>query len=285
MNSKLLIDNCPIIYYNKNEKYMPVDFDDILELSNIEKEHLDKINIIVIDEEDKQFNTVGKQILCKINNDEYIDLIYIITYLWCDSNPFDKSIIIVRLDANYNFMKLCCCNKENYNWYEQKDLIFDENRPVLFSSSNNHNLYNKILLSIFKNFDQDYTSKAIKWKPSEFVFYNDKKIYDINNNIINDNFNYYLYDKNIGNEDYYQQFPFSIDYDTNNMEAFYNNNGDIFNLFNLFEYNKNNISIIIGFKLLLLTFILFMIYFDIKLYNINLFNISIVILLILINIL
>ena len=54
------------------------------------------------------------------------------------------------------------------------------------------------------------------------------------------------------------------------MMAIYNNNGDIYNLL---SYHKSNLGLIAPIKIILLIFISFMIYIDIKQYNFNKFNI------------
>ena len=153
--SKLFIENCPIIYFDKNETYMPIDFEDILNLADIKPINLHKVDIIYLYNEDKYYNKIGKQIICKtngeikINGDSYIDLIYIITFLWYgnDSNEhaFDKSIFIIRLNRDYKLDKICCCNKNTFIWYDKDELTFDNNRPILYSSCKTHNLYNKEL--------------------------------------------------------------------------------------------------------------------------------------------
>lgn len=306
--SKLFIDNCPIVYFNKKEPYMPIDFDDILDIANIKPINLHKVNIIFLYDEDKEFNKIGKQILCKktdefeIDGNKYTDLIYIITYLWYgnkyEEHPFDKSIVIVRLDENNEFVKLCCVNKNESIWYDANELQFENNKPILFSSLKTHNLYNKEFH--LKNFllERDYVIKGIKWKPSEFIIFKEEYNDNFNNNIINkeyDNFshmknlidtvsifdnngnkidkdiNHYLYDKNIGNEFFNQQMPSSIHYNTSKMEAFYNYNGDIFNLFN--DY-KNGLSFALLLKILLLLFIICMIGYDFIKYKTNTFNLS-----------
>jgi hypothetical protein len=272
--SKLFIDNCPIIYFNKDEPYMPINFEDILEIAKIKPLNLYKVDIIYLYNQDKYYNQIGKQILCKINKNIeidgniYTDLIYIITYLWYGTNynehPFDKSIIIIRLDENNNIVKLCCCNN-NIKWYDKNEIIFDNNKPVLFISLKEHIIFNKKI----KN-------NTIKWEPTEFIIYNksinkiDINIIDINNKEIDKNKDIYLYDKNIGNEYFNQQIPFNIDFDTKKMIAFYNYNGDTYDLF---KNHDNNILYSFKLKILLFAFIFLMIYFDIKNKKMNLFNI------------
>ncbi len=288
--SKLFIDNCPIIYFNKTEPYMPIDFDDILDIADIKSINLHKVNIIFIYDADKNIKKIGKQILCKktdefeLDGNKYTDLIYIINYLWYgnenDEHPFDKSVIIVRLDENYKFVKLCCVNKTDSIWYEENDLQFEDNKPILFSSLKTHNLYNKEF--IFKSIilEIDNIKKEIKWEPSEFIIFNKQEqnnnIYTINlidnkGNMIDRDIKYYLYDKNIGNEYFNQQMPSSINYNTSKMEAFYNYNGDIINLFH--DYRRG-ISFALILKISLLLFILLMIIYDFIKYKITTFNIS-----------
>ena len=265
---KLFIDNCPIVYFNKQETYMPIDFEDILTVAKINPINLHKVNVVYLYEDDEQYTTIGKQILCKttgeieIDGNKYIDLIYIITYLWSNNHPFDKSTIIVRLDENKKLIKICCVNKKKSIWYDNDELEFENNRPILISSLRTHDLYNK-----------KHSIKDIKWNPSEFVIYNNKtvKLFDINGNYIEKNMNHYLYDKNIGNEIVNQQMPASIKFNTFKMDAFYNYNGDVFNLFN--DYN-NGISFNLIFKILLLLFIVIMIFYDMIKYKPNLFNIA-----------
>jgi hypothetical protein len=284
--SKLFIDNCPIIYFNKDETYMPIDFEDILNIAKIKPINLHKVSIIYLYEEDKNNNNIGKQILCKTNGyieidgKKYIDLIYIITYLWTghkyNQHPFDKSTIIVRLDENKKLNKVCCVNKDETIWYEPDKLEFENNRPVLISSLNTHNLYNEEYKLKNLLLERDYVVKDIKWEPSEFVIYNKNivKLIDINGNNIEKNMEHYLYNKNIGDEKINQQMPLSIEFDTVKMEAFYNYNGDIFNLFN--DY-KNGISLGLVLKTLLLVFIVVMIIYDMIKYKLNIFNLSYII--------
>ena len=265
---KLFIDNCPIVYFNKKETYMPIDFENILTIAKINPINLHKVNIVYLYEDAITNYKIGKQILCKttgeieIDGKIYIDLIYIITYVWSNNHPFDKSTIIVRLDENKNINKVCCVNKKDIIWYNNDELQFENNRPILISSLKKHNLYNK-----------KYNVTDIKWEPSEFVIYNDNtvKLYNINGNYIGKNIDYYLYNKNIGNETMNQQMPGSIKFDTVKMEAFYNYNGDIFNLFN--DYKKG-VSLIFILKILLMLFIVIMIFYDIIKYNPNIFNIA-----------
>lgn len=278
--SKLFIDNCPIIYFNKKEPYMPVDFSDILDVAEIKPTNLHKVNIVYLYEQDKTYNKIGKEILCKTNGEIeidgeiYIDLIYIILYLWSSDkeHPFDKSIIIIRLNKNYEIHKICCLNKNEYIWYDKDEIIFENNKPVLFSSLKTHNILNKDIT--FK--------KDIKWVPSNLIIFEEKNkdsfnnihIIDSNNNKVDKDVSYYLYDKNIGNENFNQQMPSSVQFDIVKKEAFYNYNGDLFNLFN--DY-KTGISFGFILKIFLFLFILFMIYSDIKKYHFNLFNISYII--------
>jgi hypothetical protein len=281
--SKLFIDNCPIIYFNKDELYMPTDFEDILNIAKIKPINLHKVNIIYLYEEDKYNNTIGKQILCKttgyieIDGKKYIDLIYIITYLWTgnkyNEHPFDKSTIIVRLDENKKLNKVCCVNKDETIWYEYNELEFENNRPVLISSYKTHNLYNEEYKLKNVLLERDYVIKDIKWEPSEFVIYDENivKLIDIDGNNIEKEMDHYLYNRNIGDEKTNQQMPSSVKFDTVKMEAFYNYNGDIFNLFN--DY-KNGISLSLILKTLLLVFIVIMIIYDMIKYKLNIFNIS-----------
>jgi hypothetical protein len=262
---------------------MPIDFEDILNVAEIKPINLHKVSIIYLYEEDKNNNNIGKQILCKTNGyieidgKKYIDLIYIITYLWTgykyNQHPFDKSTIIVRLDENKKLNKVCCVNKDETIWYEPDKLEFENNRPVLISSLNTHNLYNEEYKLKNLLLERDYVVKDIKWEPSEFVIYNKNivKLIDINGNNIEKNMEHYLYNKNIGDEKNNQQMPASVNFDTVKMEAFYNYNGDIFNLFN--DY-KNGISLSLILKTLLLVFILVMIMYDMIKYKLNIFNIS-----------
>jgi hypothetical protein len=281
--SKLFIKNCPIVYFNKDDTYMPTDFEEILNVAKIKPINLHKVSIIYLYEEDKHNNNIGKQILCKTNGEieidgkKYIDLIYIITYLWSgnkyNEHPFDKSTIIVRLDENKQINKVCCINKNETIWYELNELEFENNRPILISSLKTHNLYNEEYKLKNILLERDYVVKDIKWEPSEFVIYdkNIVKLIDKNGNNIEKKMNHYLYDKNIGNEKVNQQMPASIDFDTIKMEAFYNYNGDIFNLFN--DY-KNGISFGLILKILLLVFIIVMIIYDMIKYKPNMFNIA-----------
>jgi hypothetical protein len=281
--SKLFIDNYPIIYYNNDEPYMPVDFEDILNISKIKPINLHKVSIIYLYEEDKYNNNIGKQILCKTNGYieidgiKYIDLIYIITYLWTgnkyNEHPFDKSTVIVRLDENKKLNKVCCINKDETIWYESNKLELENNRPVLISSYKTHNLYNEEYKLKNILLERDYIVKDIKWEPSEFVIYDENivKLIDIDGNNIEKDIDYYLYDKNIGDEKTNQQMPSSIEFDTIKMEAFYNYNGDIFNLFN--DY-KNGISLGLILKTLLLVFIVVMIIYDMIKYKPNIFNVA-----------
>jgi hypothetical protein len=148
-------------------------------------------------------------------------------------------------------------------WYDKKDITFENNKPVLYSSLKTHKLYyNKL------------NNNNIKWEPTEFIIYDNNNInlFDINNKKIDEDLSYYLYDKNIGNETFNQQMPLSINFNIQNMEGFYNYNGDIFNIFTKhdimsFKFLK---------KVLLILFLLIsllMIYFDVKKYKINVFNI------------
>ncbi len=281
--SKLFIDNCPIIYFTEKEPYMPIDFEEILNIAEIKPINLHKVSVIYLFDEDKNNNTVGKQILCKTNGEieidgkKYIDLIYIITYIWTgydyNEHPFDKSAIIVRLDKDNKLNKVCCINKEETLWFNKDELEFENNKPVLFSSYKTHNLYNKELT--FKNnlLEMDYALKDIKWEPSEFVIFDEKtvKLIDKDGNNIDKNIDFYLYNKNVGDEKNNQQMPSSIEFDTVKMEAFYNYNGDIFNLFN--DYKKG-ISLGLVLKTLLLVFIVIMIFYDMIKYKPNMFNVS-----------
>ena len=281
--SKLFIDNCPIIYFNKDEPYMPVDFENILNVAEIKPINLHKVSIIYLYEDNKNYNNIGKQILCKttkeieIDGKKYIDLIYIITYLWTghkyNEHPFYKSIIIVILDENKKINKVCCINKNETIWYEYNELEFENNRPILISSYKTHNLYNEEYKLKNILLERDYVVKDIKWEPSEFVIYdkNTAKLIDKNGNNIEKNMDHYLYDRNIGDEKYNQQMPASIDFNTIKMEAFYNYTGDIFNLFN--DY-KNGISLSLILKTLLLVFIVIMIIYDMIKYKPSIFNIA-----------
>ncbi len=43
---KLFIKFCPIIYFHKDEPYMPCNFDDLLKIGNVTSDDLNKIKLI-----------------------------------------------------------------------------------------------------------------------------------------------------------------------------------------------------------------------------------------------
>ena len=91
--SKLFIDNCPIFTFDKKETYMPIDFKNMLEIANINLNNLNKVNIINIDEDEKKYNNIGRQILCKTNK-TIIDLYYL----------FQKKIIMFIIKNHYIYL-------------------------------------------------------------------------------------------------------------------------------------------------------------------------------------
>jgi len=137
---ELFIKHCPLIYFHKDEPYLPASFDDILNVSKITKtvsgttydgiqlkdvkvqKDVDNNTLILIDKNKKYItkDSMGKQILCRTNgiwsvtknnnNNEilytdYIDLVYIVTFTWngtLEPHAFDKEEIVVRLIRNSN---------------------------------------------------------------------------------------------------------------------------------------------------------------------------------------
>ncbi len=152
---KLFSMYCPIIFFQKDEPFMPCNFDEIINRSIIrgnnnvilnETTPLDYVknnwnnNIKLIDIiPDKKNITpeetrkIGNQIICKTNgsyyydNTEYLDLVYIVTFTWNgtkEPHPFDKEEIVVRLyrpqgtTEIYNVKRVFGSAHGNGLWYD-----------------------------------------------------------------------------------------------------------------------------------------------------------------------
>jgi len=246
--SLLFIEYCPIIYFHNNEKYMPTDFDDILKVSNVSKDMLNKVNLLLINKKDLTKFRISDQILCKtsgeytINNVTYIDLIYIIVFPWKideHEQSFDKAEIIVRLkylNDKYYINNIYGSAHGTGMWYRPDLINYDKNRPILYCALNSHAIYNTELVNKrFFGFHNDITRKDREWKPSQFVVItkNSTNIYNIDNSIVSgSSSNGYLnYTGEIGNEYFAQTWPGSVDYNTINLPGFYKYDGGIQNMF------------------------------------------------------
>ncbi len=250
----LFIKYCPIFYFHKNEPYMPADFDDILKIAGLKPniQDINKVNLINIDRKKRFDHPIGKQILCKTSglittgNNIFIDLIYVVTFTWngtLEEHAFDKEEVTVRLVKiadGWDIKRVFGSAHGNGMWYDKKYLKMIGVKPVMYSANESHAMYNrpKVYKRIF-GFGSDVTGESKKWEPTQFVIFNQLlsvNIIDINGNRITADptvdFNYFLVNKEIGDNKNSQTWAGALSYDTLNLDAYYRYDGGIDNLFN-----------------------------------------------------
>ena len=249
---------CPIIYFHKDEPYMPADMNAILKIANVTPEDIThgNNNKIVNIPKAKRFDApIGKQILCKtdgvfsVGQHTYIDLVYIITFTWngtLDEHAFDKEEIIIRLkrlEDEYQIDRVFGSSHGNGMWFRvyKNEVELHETHPVIYSANESHAMYNKprTYKRIF-GFGNDITGKHIKWIPQEYVIFQKNafpefeehvKLYDNNGLVIDTGLDYFKTKTHFGNEKNHQPWPGSIQYETVSMDGFYKYQGGIDNLF------------------------------------------------------
>ncbi len=247
---KLFIKSCPIIYFYKDEPYMPCNFDNLLKIANVTVDDLNTIKLINLPREKRFDHPIATQILCKtegfitVSNRTYIDLTYIVTFSWngtLEEHAFDKEEVIIRLEKNtttneYEIIRIFGSCHGNGMWWPRKlmDVDNDSNKVIVYSANESHAMYNepRVHKRIF-GFGNDVCGNDIKWEPTEFViFENDTvNIYDLNFNKIRSNVNYFKYQYNIGDSKNNQRWPGSLIYETLDLDTYYKYQGGFDNLF------------------------------------------------------
>ncbi len=284
---KLFIKCCPIIYFYKDEPYMPCNFDDLLKIANVTKKDLKNLKLITIPKEKRFDHPIGTQILCRTegfitaSNRTYIDLVYIITWTWngtIEEHAFDKEEIIIRLEKNtnneYEIIKVFTSRHGKGLWLNMNEIDIENNRIVLYSANESHAIYNepRVYKRIF-GFGNDVCGHDIKWEPTEFVIFmtesidnnnsSSVNIYDSNFNIIKSNVIYFKYINNIGDTKDSQQWPGQFKYATLDIHSYNKYEGGIDNVFSgkykkiniTYRYLLRTISVIV-----LILFLMFLIY-------------------------
>jgi hypothetical protein len=134
---KLIQQYYPIVYFHKDEPYMPIDYDNLLQISNLSvlDNNYQKVNdittnildekkkilansqqykiLIEIDENKKYNNPVAKQLITKTDGFWYnpdtsritIEIVFYYIFSWngtIDWHPFDTEQIIIRLFSDDN---------------------------------------------------------------------------------------------------------------------------------------------------------------------------------------
>ncbi len=255
---ELFIKCCPIIYFYKDEPYMPCNFDDLLKIANVTIEDLNTIKLINIPKEKRFDHPIGTQILCKtegyitVSNRTYIDLTYIITWTWNGTrqeHAFDKEQVIIRLEKNinnntYEVIRVFGSSHGNGMWWprSQMDVDNDSKKIIIYSANESHAMYNepRSHKRIF-GFGDDDCGRDIRWEPTEFVIFLTEgltegtneivNIYDINGNIVRSNVDYFKYNNNIGNLKNNQEWPGSSTFETLDLDSYYKYQGGFDNLF------------------------------------------------------
>ena len=242
----LFIKFHPIVYFHRKEPYMPADMDEILKISNVDKDNIPEL--VTIPRDKRQDVPLGKQILCKTDGEytigkyTYIDLVYIVTFTWngtLEEHAFDKEEIVIRLrketGSEYTATRVFGSAHGNGFWYlvDKKEVEFENDHPIMYSANESHAMYNKARLykRIF-GFGSDITGKDKRWEPSQFVIFNNNvSIYDNNNEQIQGDYNYFKTSSKFGNNKNSQPWPGSLSYDVTNFDAYYKFEGGIDNLF------------------------------------------------------
>ena len=147
---------CPIIFFHKDEPFMPCNFEEIINRSvirgkdnvlladidtlNYVKNNWDKNTIELIDIVESKKNVtpeesrkIGNTIICKTNgvytynNIDYLDLVYIVTFTWNgtkEPHPFDKEEVVIRLykpsnsNESYKVKRVFGSAHGNGMWYD-----------------------------------------------------------------------------------------------------------------------------------------------------------------------
>ncbi len=249
---KLFIKSCPVIYFYKKEPYMPCNFDDLLKIANVSIDDLNNIKLINLPREKRFDHPIATQILCKtegfitVSNRTYIDLVYIITFTWngtAEEHAFDKEEVVIRLEKNnneYEIIRVFGSCHGNGMWWPRTlmDVDPESNKIVIYSANESHAMYNepKVHKRIF-GFGNDVCSRDIRWEPTEFVIFMTEgdnetvNIYDLNNNIIRANVDYFKYPNNIGDLKNNQKWAGIRVYETLDMDSYYKYQGGFDNLF------------------------------------------------------
>jgi hypothetical protein len=244
---QLFIKSKPIIYFYKDEPYLPCDFDNLLNIANVKKEDLPTTNLINIPKNKRFDHPVSTQILCKtegfitVNNRTYIDLVYVVTFSWngtLEEHAFDKEEIIIRLEKNdnkFNIIRIFGSAHGNGMWWSSKLVDIENEHYVLYSANESHAIYNepRVHKRIF-GFGNDECGADIRWEPTEFVIFNIDntiKIYNDKFVLLNNDASYFGYNREIGNEKNSQTWPGGLTYETLDLDGYYKYQGGFDNLF------------------------------------------------------
>ncbi len=250
--SDLAFKHRPIVYFTANEPYLPVDFDEILNITNLTRDKLSETKLIIIPKDKRSDLPLAKQILCKTKGEftyagiSYIDLVYIVIFTWNgtkEPHAFDKEEIRLRLKFINNqwiIDRIFGSSHGNGMWFKhsKNDIEFDEddnNRPIMYSAFESHAMYNKprTYKRIF-GFGNDITKKDKKWIPTQVVFFDENNQITLidENSTSQPNLEYFKYDGLIGDNKDTQEWPGSIDYNTlEDADGYYKYQGGIDNLF------------------------------------------------------
>lgn len=244
---KLFVKFHPIVYFYRKEPYMPADMDEILKISNVDKNNIPEL--VPIPKDKRQDVPVGKQILCKTDGEYkigkyiYIDLVYIVTFTWngtLEEHAFDKEEIVIRLrkeeNTEYKITRIFGSAHGNGFWFlvDKNEIEFENDQPIMYSANESHAMYNKARLHkrIF-GFGNDITGKDKKWEPTQFVIFNNDNvlIYDNTGTNIQGDYAYFKTPAKFGDSKNSQPWPGSLHYDVTNLDAYYKFQGGIDNLF------------------------------------------------------